>query len=128
MHPNATNAAQLQVLYDLGFRRLSIGIQDFDPRVQFVINRIQSFEQTKETFDTARAIGYTSINGNIIYGLPHQTSDSARHTIEKIKELHPERIAFYSYAHVPWKSKAQRRYSEADLPEPAEKRGLYELG
>ncbi|WP_162052509.1 oxygen-independent coproporphyrinogen III oxidase [Pontibacter pamirensis] len=128
VHPNATNASQLQVLYDLGFRRLSVGIQDFDPSVQFVINRIQSFEQTKETFDTARAIGYTSINGDIIYGLPYQTADSVRHTIEKVKELRPERIAFYSYAHVPWKSKAQRRYSEADLPEPAEKRGLYELG
>lgn len=81
MHPNATNAAQLQVLYDLGLRRHSVGMQDFDPRVQFVINRIQSFEQTKETFDTARAIGYTSINGDIIYGLPHQTTDSVRHTI-----------------------------------------------
>lgn len=128
VHPNATNAAQLQVLYNLGFRRLSVGIQDFDPRVQFVINRIQTFEQTKETFDTARAIGYTSINGDIIYGLPHQTAESVRLTIEKVKELRPERIAFYSYAHVPWKSKAQRRYSEADLPALAEKRSLYELG
>src|SRR5690606_33158536 len=62
VHPNATNAHQLQVLYDLGFRRLSVGIQDFDPYVQLVINRIQTFEQTKETFDAARAIGYTSIN------------------------------------------------------------------
>ncbi|MDX5483046.1 MAG: oxygen-independent coproporphyrinogen III oxidase [Hymenobacteraceae bacterium] len=128
VHPNATSVAQLQVLYDLGFRRLSVGIQDFDPRVQFVINRIQTFEQTKEIFDAARAIGYTSINGDIIYGLPHQNADCVRHTIEKVKELRPERIAFYSYAHVPWKSKAQRRYSEADLPAPAEKRGLYELG
>ena len=128
VHPNATNAEQLQVLYDLGFRRLSVGIQDFDPRVQFVINRIQTFEKTKEIFDIARAIGYTSINGDIIYGLPHQTADSVRHTIEKVKELRPERIAFYSYAHVPWKSKAQRRYSEADLPAPEVKRGLYELG
>jgi oxygen-independent coproporphyrinogen-3 oxidase len=128
VHPNATNAAQLQVLHDLGFRRLSVGIQDFDPYVQLVINRIQTFEQTKETFDTARAIGYTSINGDIIYGLPHQTADSIRNTIEKVKELRPERIAFYSYAHVPWKSKGQRRYTEADLPKPAEKRALYELG
>ncbi|WP_161890701.1 oxygen-independent coproporphyrinogen III oxidase [Pontibacter russatus] len=128
MHPNATNAHQLQVLYDLGFRRLSVGIQDFDPYVQLVINRIQTFEQTKQTFDDARAIGYTSINGDIIYGLPHQTEKSIRHTIEKVKELRPERIAFYSYAHVPWKSKGQRRYSEADLPAPAGKRALYELG
>ncbi|MCX2741187.1 oxygen-independent coproporphyrinogen III oxidase [Pontibacter anaerobius] len=128
VHPNATNAEQLQVLYDLGFRRLSVGIQDFDPRVQFVINRMQTFEQTKETFDAARAIGYTSINADIIYGLPFQNADCIRHTIERVKELRPERIAFYSYAHVPWKSKSQRRYCEADLPEPAEKRALYELG
>lgn len=128
VHPNATSAEQLQVLFDLGFRRLSVGIQDFDPRVQFVINRIQTFEQTKAIFDAARAIGYTSINGDIIYGLPHQTADSVRLTIEQVKKLRPERIAFYSYAHVPWKSKAQRRYAEADLPEPAAKRGLYELG
>ncbi|NEM99165.1 oxygen-independent coproporphyrinogen III oxidase [Pontibacter burrus] len=128
VHPNATNAEQLQVLYDLGFRRLSVGIQDFDIKVQFVINRIQTFEKTKEIFDAAREIGYTSINGDIIYGLPMQTADSVRHTIERVKELRPERIAFYSYAHVPWKSKAQRRYSEADLPEPSVKRGLYEMG
>ncbi|PTX21401.1 oxygen-independent coproporphyrinogen-3 oxidase [Pontibacter mucosus] len=128
VHPNATNAEQLQVLYDLGFRRLSVGVQDFDPRVQLAINRIQTFERTKETFDVARAIGYTSINADIIYGLPFQDADCVRYTIERVKELRPERIAFYSYAHVPWKSKAQRRYSEKDLPEPAEKRGLYELG
>ncbi|RAU81777.1 oxygen-independent coproporphyrinogen III oxidase [Pontibacter arcticus] len=128
VHPNATNREQLEVLYELGFRRLSVGIQDFDSRVQFVINRIQTFERTKVTFDDARAIGYTSMNGDIIYGLPFQTQDSIRHTIEKVKELRPERIAFYSYAHVPWKSKAQRRYSDADLPSPDEKRALYELG
>ncbi|PKV76132.1 oxygen-independent coproporphyrinogen III oxidase [Pontibacter ramchanderi] len=128
VHPNATNREQLEVLYDLGFRRLSVGIQDFDPYVQLVINRIQTFEKTKEIFDIAREIGYTSINGDIIYGLPHQTANSVRHTIEKVKELRPERIAFYSYAHVPWKSKGQRRYSETDLPAPDVKRGLYELG
>ncbi|WP_369427671.1 coproporphyrinogen-III oxidase family protein [Pontibacter harenae] len=74
VHPNNTNAEQLQVLFDLGFRRLSVGIQDFDPCVQFVINRIQTFEQTKYIFDVAREIGYTSINGDIIYGLPLQTA------------------------------------------------------
>lgn len=128
VHPNATNAEQLQVMFDHGFRRISVGIQDFAPNVQFVINRMQSFERTKETFDAARKIGYTSINADLIYGLPLQTSKNVHDTIEKVKELRPERIAFYSYAHVPWKSKAQRRYTEADLPSGEVKRGLYELG
>ncbi|QCR23127.1 oxygen-independent coproporphyrinogen III oxidase [Pontibacter sp. SGAir0037] len=128
VHPNYTTVEQLQVLYEAGFRRLSVGVQDFDLRVQFVINRIQTFEQTKEVFDIARAIGYTSINADIIYGLPLQTTDSIQHTIACVKELRPERIAFYSYAHVPWKSKSQRRYSDADLPAPFLKRALYEFG
>src|SRR5690606_24492313 len=118
----------LQVMFDRGFRRISVGIQDLDRMVQFVINRLQSFERTKQTFDEARAIGYTSINADIIYGLPLQTLDSVRYTIEKVNELRPERIAFYSYAHVPWKSKAQRRYTEADLPTAEMKRELRELG
>jgi len=105
-----------------------VGIQDFDPRVQLVINRIQTFEQTKRVFDDAREIGYTSINADIIYGLPLQTRESVADTIGRMQELMPERIAFYSYAHVPWKSKAQRRYTEADLPAREEKRALYELG
>lgn len=128
VHPNVTNSAQLQTLYDYGFKRLSVGVQDFDPKVQYIINRIQSFEETARVFDAARAIGYTSINADIIYGLPLQTVKSVELTIEKIRKLRPERIAFYSYAHVPWKSKAQRRYSEVDLPSADEKRTMYELG
>lgn len=128
VHPNATNSEQLQVLYDLGFRRLSVGIQDFDPCVQFIINRMQTFEQTKAVFDAARAMGYSSINADIIYGLPHQTPESVSQTVALVKQLQPERIAFYSYAHTPWIHKGQRRYSDSDLPNPAEKRALYELG
>jgi len=127
-HPNYTTFEQLATLYDLGFRRLSVGIQDFDEKVQFVINRLQSFEQTKSIFDAARKIGYHSINADIIYGLPLQTAQSIQKTIDLVKILAPERIAFYSYAHVPWKSPAQRRYTEADLPQAKEKRYLYELG
>jgi len=127
-HPNYTHTKQLETLYDLGFRRLSVGIQDFDEKVQFVINRLQSFEQTKSIFDAARKIGYHSINADIIYGLPLQTAQSIQKTIDLVKILAPERIAFYSYAHVPWKSPAQRRYTEADLPQAKEKRYLYELG
>ncbi|MCU0444707.1 MAG: oxygen-independent coproporphyrinogen III oxidase [Microscillaceae bacterium] len=128
IHPNVTQAQQLQVLYDLGFTRLSVGVQDFDPKVQDIINRHQTFIQTQAIIASARQIGYQSINIDIIYGLPLQTAQSIRDTIDKIKILQPERLAFYSYAHVPWKSKAQRRYSEADLPQGAEKRALYELG
>lgn len=128
VHPNYTSIEQLETLYQLGFRRLSVGIQDFDEQVQFVINRLQSFKQTKNIFDAARKIGYHSINADIIYGLPLQTAQSIRKTIELVKILAPERIAFYSYAHVPWKSPAQRRYTEADLPQAEEKRYLYELG
>jgi len=116
------------VLYKHGFRRLSVGIQDFDFKVQYIINRVQTFERTKSVFDEARQIGYTSTNADIIYGLPLQTEESILFTVEKVKELRPERIAFYSYAHVPWKSKAQRRYSEEDLPSAEGKRKLYELG
>lgn len=128
VHPNYTRRDQLEALHDLGFRRLSVGVQDFDPRVQHVINRPQTFEQTKRTFDEARAVGYESVNADIIYGLPLQTAESVQMTIGRVRELRPERIAFYSYAHVPWKSPAQRRYTEADLPAAAEKRRLYELG
>lgn len=128
VHPNATTADQLQVMHDHGFRRISVGIQDFAPNVQFIINRIQTFERTRATFDAARNIGYTSINADLIYGLPLQTAKNIEDTIEKVNELRPDRIAFYSYAHVPWKSKGQRRYDERDLPSGEVKRNLYELG
>jgi len=128
VHPNYTTEEHLKTLAELGFKRLSVGVQDFDPKVQFVINRIQSFEKTKWVFDMARKYGYDSINADIIFGLPLQTSDSIAKTIAYVKELKPDRIAFYSYAHVPWKSKSQRRYTESDLPTPEVKRGLYESG
>ncbi|KOY87082.1 coproporphyrinogen III oxidase [bacterium 336/3] len=128
VHPNYTNSKQLQALYDVGFRRLSVGIQDFDEKVQFLINRPQSFKQTQTIFEEARKIGYTSINADIIYGLPAQSLQTIEKTIEYIKILKPERIAFYSYAHVPWKIPAQRRYTEDDLPQAQEKQALYELG
>lgn len=128
VHPNVTNREQLQTLYDLNFRRISLGVQDFDPEVQKMINRIQSFEQVKMINDTAREIGFNSINFDLVYGLPFQKQSSIIDTFQKVKELKPDRIAFYSYAHVPWKSKGQRRYSENDLPSPDDKRKLYETG
>ncbi|HYK77272.1 MAG TPA: oxygen-independent coproporphyrinogen III oxidase [Daejeonella sp.] len=127
-HPNNTTEAHLRSLYGLGFRRLSLGIQDFDPRVQLIINRIQSFEQVKKVNDLARQIGYHSINFDLIYGLPLQTQSGLVETIRKVELLMPDRIAFYSYAHVPWVKPGQRRYTEADLPTPAQKQELYETG
>ncbi len=127
-HPNNTSAEHLKVLYDLGFRRVSFGIQDFDPVVQEVINRHQTFGAVEQTTKTARAIGYTSVSYDLIYGLPLQTLAGMKCTIEKVKQLNPDRIAFYSYAHVPWLKPGQRKFTELDLPEGEAKRTLYETG
>lgn len=127
-HPNNTTAEHLQTLYDLGFRRLSLGIQDFDPRVQEIVNRIQPVEKVAECTQLAREIGYTSINYDLIYGLPLQTLESVKATIRTVTQLRPERIAFYSYAHVPWIKPGQRKFTEQDLPEDEVKRSLYENG
>lgn len=128
-HPNNTTAEHMQALYELGFRRMSLGIQDLDPVVQNAINRIQPFETVEKVVKEARSIGYTSINFDLIYGLPFQTQDSIRDTITQVMQLSPERISFYSYAHVPWvKGNGQRLFSENDLPKDGEKRALYELG
>ena len=128
-HPNNTTKEHLQVLFDLGFRRNSFGVQDYDPVVQKVINRIQSFENVKQVTEWYREIGYTSISHDLIFGLPKQSLDSVIDTIKKTKELKPDRIAYYSYAHVPWiKGVGQRGYDENDLPKDEEKRELYEVG
>ncbi|RYY35027.1 MAG: oxygen-independent coproporphyrinogen III oxidase [Sphingobacteriaceae bacterium] len=127
-HPGNTTEAHLVALYNLGFRRLSLGIQDFDPKVQFIINRVQSFEQVKTVTDAARQIGYTSVNFDLIYGLPLQTIESIVDTVEKVSALMPERIAFYSYAHVPWVKPGQRRYKDSDIPGTHLKQELYNTG
>ncbi|GGK56655.1 MULTISPECIES: oxygen-independent coproporphyrinogen III oxidase [Flavobacteriaceae] len=128
-HPNHTTEEQLQTLYDLGSRRNSFGIQDYDPIVQKAIHRIQSFEQVKRVNDLSRKIGYESISHDLIFGLPFQTEESIRNTIKNTIALKPDRIAYYSYAHVPWiKGVGQRGFDENDLPKDSEKRHLYELG
>lgn len=127
-HPNNTSEAHLITLYNLGFRRLSLGIQDFDPKVQKIINRLQSFEQVEKITELAREIGYTSINFDLIYGLPLQTVVGLEDTILQVEKLMPDRIAFYSYAHVPWIKPGQRSFTEDDLPTVTEKQKLYELG
>lgn len=127
-HPNNTTEKHLRTLYDLGFRRLSLGIQDFDPKVQKMINRLQSFEQVEKVTGLARKIGYTSINFDLIYGLPLQTYEGLGDTVLQVEKLMPDRIAFYSYAHVPWIKPGQRSFTEDDLPSVTEKQRLYELG
>ncbi|MEZ5054747.1 MAG: oxygen-independent coproporphyrinogen III oxidase [Chitinophagales bacterium] len=127
-HPNNTTKAHLETFYQLGFRRVSFGVQDLDSKVQIAINRVQPFEKTKQVTEWARAIGYESINFDLIYGLPFQTQASIQNTIASVITLLPNRIAFYSYAHVPWTSKSQRAYDENDLPKGKEKYTLYETG
>ena len=126
-HPNNTTLEHLQALYGVGFTRVSYGIQDFDLKVQEAIHRIQPLERVREATENARNVGYTSINFDLIYGLPYQTLETITDTFEKVAELRPDRIAFYSYAHVPSLFPAQRVF-EAHLPQEAEKRALYETG
>ena len=128
-HPNNTTREHLQALYEVGFRRVSFGVQDYNEKVQKAIHRIQPFENVKKVTEAAREIGYTSIGHDIIFGLPHQTIEDVEHTILKTKSLIPDRLAFYSYAHVPWlKGNGQRGYSEDDLPSASAKRSQYEKG
>ena len=128
-HPNHTSKEQLQTLYDLGARRNSFGIQDYDPKVQKAIHRAQSFAQVKKVHNLSKKIGYNSISHDLIFGLPFQTEESIRSTIKNTIALKPDRIAYYSYAHVPWiKGVGQRGFDENDLPKDNEKRYLYELG
>ncbi len=126
--PRVTQPEQLSVLYDLGFRRLSLGIQDFDSTVQKAVNRVQSQEQVSVVTEAARTLGYTSINYDLIYGLPFQTLGSVSQTMNAVARLRPDRIALYSYAHVPWMKPGQRHFTESDLPSGEEKRALYEFG
>lgn len=128
-HPNNTTIEHLKALYGLGFRRVSFGVQDYDAKVQRTINRIQPYEKVKYVTDTAKELGYKSVSHDLIFGLPFQTWNSMAQTIEKTRSLKPDRVAFYSYAHVPWiKGVGQRGFDENDLPSPEEKRELYEKG
>ncbi|WP_281239295.1 oxygen-independent coproporphyrinogen III oxidase [Flavobacterium praedii] len=128
-HPNNTTHAHLQKLYDLGFRRVSFGVQDYSQKVQKAINRIQPFHNVAKVTFWAKEIGYTSIGHDIIFGLPFQEIDDIIDTIEKTNSLQPDRLAFYSYAHVPWiKGNGQRGFNDEDIPKDDTKRKLYEIG
>ncbi|MFC2109161.1 oxygen-independent coproporphyrinogen III oxidase [Bacteroidota bacterium] len=128
-HPNNTSKAHLKTLFNLGFTRVSFGVQDYNLKVQKAINRLQPLENVQNVTNWAREIGYTSISHDLVFGLPFQTLEDVLYTIEKTNELKPDRIAFYSYAHVPWvKGVGQRGYDENDLPDNEVKRSLYESG
>ena len=127
-HPNNTSYEHLKMFYDLGFNRVSFGMQDSNADVQKIINRVQPQKNVIQVIDWARSIGYDSVNIDLIYGLPLQTLETMHQTILDALAIKPDRIAFYSYAHIPWTSKAQRLFDENDLPSTAVKMQLYQLG
>jgi oxygen-independent coproporphyrinogen III oxidase len=125
--PRVTSPDHLETLRRLGFNRLSMGIQDFHPDVQKAIHRIQPFEMTRDLIAAARSLGFDSINVDLIYGLPHQTPERFGHTVEQILELAPDRVALFSYAHVPWLKKQQGAFV-AFLPEGMQKFEIFRTG
>ncbi len=127
VHPNYTSREQLAVLYRHGFRRISIGVQSLDLDVQKLINRVQPLAHVARVVNDARELGYTSVNVDLLYGLPKQSAEVMQRDAECILQLRPDRIAHYGYAHVPWKHAGQRRYTEADLPSSEERFASAEL-
>jgi oxygen-independent coproporphyrinogen-3 oxidase len=125
--PRVTSREHLETLKRLGFNRLSMGIQDFHEPVQQAIHRIQPYEITRDLIRTARSLGFDSINVDLIYGLPYQTSETFAHTVDQIIELAPDRIALFSYAHVPWLKKQQGAFA-AHLPEGLQKFEIFRRG
>src|SRR5438045_4748433 len=125
--PRVTSREHLETLRRLGFNRLSMGIQDFHEPVQRAINRVQPYEMTRDLIQAARGMGFDSINVDLIYGLPYQTSETFAHTVDQIAGLAPDRIALFSYAHVTWLKKQQGAFS-AHLPEGMQKFEIFRTG
>lgn len=119
--PRSTEPGTLRLLGELGFNRVSIGVQDLDPAVQRAVHRIQSEDLTRRVIEEARSSGFRSVNLDLIYGLPKQTLDSFNRTLERVIDLAPDRIALYSYAHLPKAFLPQRRIADADLPSAEQK-------
>lgn len=116
--PRRADARRISQLAGLGFNRMSVGVQDFDRDVQLAVNRVQGFEETRAVITAARATGFRSVNMDLIYGLPKQTVAGFSQTLDRVLECDPDRVALYSYAHLPSVFKAQRRIREVDLPSP----------
>jgi oxygen-independent coproporphyrinogen-3 oxidase len=125
--PRVTSREHLESLRHLGFNRLSMGIQDFHPEVQAAVHRIQPFEMTRDLILAARALGFDSINVDLIYGLPFQTPERFAHTVEQVVSLNPDRVAMFSYAHVPWLHKQQGSFA-IHLPEGMAKFHIFRTG
>jgi oxygen-independent coproporphyrinogen-3 oxidase len=125
--PRTVTAERLQALYDMGFNRLSFGVQDFDPMVQKAVHRVQPAQQVFELVAAARRIGFESINVDLIYGLPLQTTESFARTLAQVNELRPDRIALYGYAHLPERFKPQRRIHAAELPSGSQKLAMLSM-
>ena len=124
LDPRVIEKGGIAHLRQIGFNRISIGVQDFDKKVQKAVNRIQSLEATRAIIDDARRHGFRSINIDLIYGLPHQTLQSFAKTLDSIIQLSPDRIAMYNYAHLPQRFPPQRRIAQEDLPDSSEKLGI----
>ncbi|MEB3284005.1 MAG: oxygen-independent coproporphyrinogen III oxidase [Candidatus Sericytochromatia bacterium] len=127
LHPSVTSFDQLATLRSLGFNRVSMGIQDFDPLVQKTVNRIQPFEVTRDLIAECRRLKFLSVNTDLMYGLPHQTPDGFAATLKKVEQLNPDRLALFNYAHVPWLKKHQGIFKEDTLPRPDVKLTLFEM-
>ncbi len=119
--PREATAETIAILREVGFNRMSLGVQDFDPGVQKAVNRIQSEEQTYAIIEAARKEGFHSVSLDLIYGLPHQSTTTFAATLEKVLAMSPDRLSVFNYAHLPEIFKPQRRINEADLPKPDEK-------
>ena len=124
--PRTVTPERMRTLRAMGLNRVSLGVQDFDPEVQAAVNRIQPYEQTVAVIDAARSAGFGSVNVDLIYGLPKQTSEKFRETLSRTIAAGPDRIALYHYAHLPQMFKPQRRIHEAELPSSAEKGRMFE--
>ncbi|MFK7810806.1 MAG: radical SAM protein, partial [Saprospiraceae bacterium] len=127
-HPADTTKEHLEILHKIGFNRISIGVQEFSDLILKTINRKQTTEQVVTLVNNARAVGYDSINFDLLYGLPHQTLSDIDTMMDYVDELRPERIAFYGYAHVPWIKPSQRAYGVMDLPKGMDRWNLFEQG
>jgi oxygen-independent coproporphyrinogen-3 oxidase len=119
--PRFIDEAQMKVLHEGGFNRVSFGIQDFDEKVQQAVHRIQPYEVTKGAMDLARKYGMVSVNVDLIYGMPFQSLETFKKTLEMAVSLEPDRFAVFNYAHVPWLKKTMRKIDETTLPQPDEK-------
>lgn len=123
--PRHTTAGQIRVLREIGFNRISCGIQDFDPKVQEAVHRVQSEEQTRAVIDESRAAGFASVNVDLIYGLPYQTLEGFDRTLDRVIAIRPERIALFHYAHVPWIRKHQEGLPREAFPDPSERSRIF---